>query len=90
MKLISLNKMKEKKFQFGGNKCVITNLCRINNFIVLDKYIKYSEVHEALQSIKAALEQEFIQDLEGQGYDYLRDLTHEKMLAKCACTATRS
>ena len=54
-----------------------------NNFIVLDKYIKYSEVHEASASYQteAALEKEFIQDLESQGYDYLPDLTTpEKML----------
>ena len=55
-----------------------------NNFIVLDKYTKYSEVHEASASYQteAALEKEFITDLVGQGYDYLQGLiTPEKMLA---------
>lgn len=54
-----------------------------NNFIVLDKYTKYSEVHEALASYQteSALEKEFITDLVSQGYDYLLDLnTHEKMI----------
>jgi type I restriction enzyme R subunit len=42
-----------------------------NNFIVLDKYIKQSEVHEAPASYQteAALEQEFIQDLSNQGFE---------------------
>jgi len=55
-----------------------------NNFIVLDKYTKYSEVHEASASYQteAALEKEFIADLVGQGYEYLQGLTTpEKMLA---------
>lgn len=55
-----------------------------NNFIVLDKYTKYSEVHEASASYQteSALEKEFITDLVGQGYDYMLDLTtHEKMIA---------
>ncbi|WP_161878784.1 type I restriction endonuclease subunit R [Alkalibacterium sp. MB6] len=54
-----------------------------NNFIVLDKYTKYSEVHETSASYQteAVLEKEFIQDLESQGYEYLPDLTTpEKML----------
>lgn len=54
-----------------------------NNFIVLDKYIKYSEAHEASASYQteSALEREFIRDLEDQGYDYLLGLTtHENML----------
>lgn len=42
-----------------------------NNFIVLDKYTKYSEVHEAPASYQteSALEREFIQDLINQGYE---------------------
>lgn len=42
-----------------------------NNFIVLDKYTKYSETHEAaaVYQTEAALEQEFIQDLINQGYE---------------------
>jgi type I site-specific restriction-modification system R (restriction) subunit len=52
-----------------------------NNFIVLDKYSKHSEVNESYQS-EYDLERDFITDLENQGYDYLRDLnTPAKMLA---------
>ncbi len=52
-----------------------------NNFIVLDKYTKCSQVSEAYQS-EYDLEREFITDLENQGYEYLRDVnTFEKMLA---------
>lgn len=42
-----------------------------NNFIVLDKYTKYSEVNEAPASYQteSALEREFIQDLMNQGYE---------------------
>lgn len=64
--------------------CDYRTIAESNNFIVLDKYIKYSEVHEASAGYQteAALEREFIQDLEGQGYDYLPGLTTpEKMLA---------
>jgi type I site-specific restriction-modification system R (restriction) subunit len=51
-----------------------------NNFIVLDKYSKYSEVNEGYQS-EYDLERDFITDLENQGYEYLPDLnTPEKML----------
>jgi type I restriction enzyme R subunit len=55
-----------------------------NNFIVLDKYTKYSEVHEAAPSYQteAALEKEFIQDLINQGYENPSNLTtREAMLA---------
>jgi len=55
-----------------------------NNFIVLDKYNKYSEVHEASGSYQteAALERELIQDLINQGYEHLPQLTSpDKMLA---------
>lgn len=52
-----------------------------NNFIVLDKYVKYSQVNEPYQS-EYDLELDFISDLENQGYEYLRDLnTPDKMLA---------
>lgn len=64
--------------------CDYKTIAESNNFIVLDKYIKYSEVHEAPAGYQteSALEREFIQDLEGQGYDYLPDVTTpEKMLA---------
>ena len=55
-----------------------------NNFIVLDKYTKYSEVNEAPASYQteAALEKEFIQDLINQGFENPSNLTtREAMLA---------
>lgn len=55
-----------------------------NNFIVLDTYTKYNELHEfsmAYQS-EASLERELIQDLVNQGYEYRRDIsTPEALLA---------
>jgi len=54
------------------------------NFIVLDKYIQEWKVCENVQGYQTEndLEQEFIRDLQNQGYDYLSDLnTPEKMLA---------
>lgn len=55
-----------------------------NNFIVLDKFTKYSEVNEspAVYQTEAALEREFIQDLINQGYENPLNLnTPEAMLA---------
>jgi len=55
-----------------------------NNFIVLDKYTKYSEVHEApaTYQTESALEREFIQDLINQGYENPTNLSNlESMLA---------
>ncbi len=55
-----------------------------NNFIVLDKYTKYSEAQEAaaVYQTEAALEREFIQDLINQGYENPTQLTSiEAMLA---------
>lgn len=54
-----------------------------NNFIVLDKYTKYSEVNEppAVYQTEAALEKEFIQDLINQGYENPNLTTIEAMLA---------
>lgn len=55
-----------------------------NNFIVLDNYIKYSEVNEApaAYQTEAALENEFVQDLIHQGYENpLRLNTPEALLA---------
>jgi type I restriction enzyme R subunit len=55
-----------------------------NNFIVLDTYTKYSEVHEApaVYQTEHALECEFIQDLISQGYENPCNLTClEAMLA---------
>lgn len=50
-----------------------------NNFIVLDKYKKEWSVAEAYQS-EEALEREFIQDLENQGYEYLPELNNTKAM----------
>ena len=55
-----------------------------NNFIVLDKYTKYSVLNDvaAIYQTEAALEKEFIQDLINQGYEYLQNLsTPEAMLS---------
>ena len=54
-----------------------------NNFIVLDKYTKYSEVNDApaIYQTEAALEKEFIQDLINQGYENPSLTTIEAMLA---------
>jgi len=55
-----------------------------NNFIVLDKFTRYSEVNEAPASYQteAALEKELIQDLINQGYENPLNLTtQEAMLA---------
>jgi len=60
------------------------SIAETNNFIVLDKFTKYSEVNEApaAYQTEAALEKEFIQDLIHQGYEYLTNLnTQEAMLA---------
>lgn len=55
-----------------------------NNFIVLDAYTKYNELHEpsvAYQS-EVSLEREFVQDLVNQGYEYRPDIsTPEALLA---------
>ncbi|MFD2519861.1 HsdR family type I site-specific deoxyribonuclease [Emticicia soli] len=61
-----------------------TTIAESNNFIVLEKYTKYSELHEATVSYQteAALEREFIQDLKNQGYEYRSDLvTMDAMFA---------
>lgn len=55
-----------------------------NNFIVLDKYNKYSELNEApaIYQTESALEREFIQDLIDQGYENPSNLnTPEALLA---------
>ncbi|CAA0213410.1 putative type I restriction-modification system R protein [Tenacibaculum maritimum] len=55
-----------------------------NNFIVLDRYTKFSEVNETPlgYQTEADLEKELIQDLVNQGYEYLPNLTNqESMLA---------
>ena len=55
-----------------------------NNFIVLDKYTKEWQVSESGHGYQSEddLEQEFISDLQNQGYEYLPSLTTpEKLLA---------
>jgi len=55
-----------------------------NNFIVLDKYTKHSELNEtaAVYQTESALEKEFIQQLVNQGYENPSNLTSmEAMLA---------
>jgi type I restriction enzyme R subunit len=55
-----------------------------NNFIVLDKYTKFSELHEPPVGYQTEndLEKELIQDLTNQGYEYLPKLTNsDTMLA---------
>jgi type I restriction enzyme R subunit len=52
-----------------------------NNFIILDKYTKIRQNGSSYQT-EADLENELIQDLKNQGYEYLSDLnTPEKLLA---------
>ncbi|HFK5546322.1 TPA: type I restriction endonuclease subunit R [Elizabethkingia anophelis] len=53
-----------------------------NNFIVLDKYEKYSTLNEppAVYQTEAALEQEFIRDLVAQGYEKPSNLTTQQAM----------
>lgn len=55
-------------------------IAETNNFIVLDKYEKYSLMREAaaVYQTEASLEKEFINDLVNQGYEYLPKLTTPK------------
>lgn len=56
-------------------------IAETKNFIVLDKYTQECRACETYQS-EYALEEEFIEDLVNQGYEYLPDLnTPEKMLS---------
>ncbi|MFV0388839.1 MAG: type I restriction endonuclease subunit R, EcoR124 family [Pyrinomonadaceae bacterium] len=59
-----------------------TPISETNNFIVLDKYTKHSETHEAQTGYQseAALEFEFIQDLVQQGYENPANLTTQQAL----------
>ena len=54
------------------------------NFIVLDKYEKYSLIREeaSIYQTEASLEKEFIQDLVNQGYEYLPELTTPEAMLK--------
>ncbi|WP_293662823.1 type I restriction endonuclease subunit R [uncultured Phascolarctobacterium sp.] len=57
--------------------CDYNTIAESNNFIVLDKYTKYSVIHEtaSFYQTESSLEREFIQDLVNQGYEYLPKLT---------------
>ena len=52
-------------------------IAETQNYIVLDSYTKLSKVNEAPATYQSenALEREFIEDLVGQGYEYLPQLT---------------
>jgi type I restriction enzyme R subunit len=58
------------------------SIAESNNFIVLDKYEKYAScIHEtSTYQTEADLENEFIQDLKNQGYEYLPDLKTQKAM----------
>ena len=71
------------KINFIKNKMAKYNtIAESNNFIVLDKYTKFSELNEAPLSYQteADLEKELIQDLIHQGYEYLPKLTSQKSM----------
>ncbi|MDD3787356.1 MAG: HsdR family type I site-specific deoxyribonuclease, partial [Petrimonas sp.] len=59
-----------------------STVAQSNNFIVLDQYTKYYEVHEAPvgYQTEAALEKEFIEDLVNQGYENPKHLTTHKAI----------
>jgi type I restriction enzyme R subunit len=60
-----------------------TPIAETNNFIVLDKYTKLSELNDnpPVYQTERALELEFIQDLVNQGYERRKDLkTYKDML----------
>lgn len=61
---------------------IYKTIAESNNFIILDKYEKYSEVHEApvVYQSEASLEKEFINDLRNQGYEYLPSLNNPKAM----------
>ncbi|MDN3378710.1 MULTISPECIES: type I restriction endonuclease subunit R [unclassified Pseudoalteromonas] len=50
------------------------SVAELNNFIVLDRYIKQDQIAEGYQS-ESDLERELIQDLLNQGYEYLPAVT---------------
>ena len=53
------------------------SIAESNNFIVLDKYEKYASCarETSTYQTEASLENEFIQDLRNQGYEYVAELT---------------
>ncbi len=59
-------------------------IAETKNFIILDKYTKYSLLHETATSYQteSALESEFVQDLVNQGYECRKDINSpDTMLA---------
>ncbi len=62
--------------------CDYKPIAESNNFIVLDKYTKYSEAHDGAGSYQteSALERELIQDLVNQGYEHLRNISTSKAM----------
>ncbi|WP_252722825.1 type I restriction endonuclease subunit R [Treponema pedis] len=58
-----------------------STIAELPNFIVLDKYTKHSLVSPAVgYQSEAALEREFIEDLQNQGYEYLPNLVTPEAL----------
>ncbi|MEZ7709919.1 HsdR family type I site-specific deoxyribonuclease [Prevotella pallens] len=61
-----------------------STIAELQNFIVLDSYTKNSILNEppAGYQCEAALENELIEDLSNQGYEYLSDITTPEALLK--------
>ncbi|MBF1442159.1 MAG: type I restriction endonuclease subunit R [Prevotella pallens] len=61
-----------------------STIAELQNFIVLDSYTKNSILNEppAGYQSEAALENELIEDLSNQGYEYLSDITTSEALLK--------
>jgi type I restriction enzyme R subunit len=72
-----LRKIINLKLKGGRIMYEYNSIAESNNFIVLDKYEKYEScVREtSTYQTEADLENEFIQDLKNQGYEYLSNLT---------------
>jgi len=64
-------------------------IAETQNFIVLDKYTREWEVNENYQS-EEALEREFIQDLENQGYSFAPDINSPEKLITNVCVQLQS
>ncbi|MFI3257125.1 MAG: type I restriction endonuclease subunit R [Spirochaetales bacterium] len=67
-----------------SNNSQFTPIAETNDFIILDKYTKYTVLHDAaaMYQTERALEREFIEDLENQGYEYVKDITNQQALFK--------
>lgn len=59
-----------------------STIAETNNFIVLDEYTKYGDLHDApvAYQSEASLEHEFIQNLVNQGYEYRSDISTPEAL----------